>query len=107
MPFSPDEYEVKPDLSLDGFIRWAEQQDPTRTYDGESSVACVFCQWLTAETGQPVVYEAYTAAGRRGAYGHSDWDKRFDLSQWEMSVARPLPHTIGAALSRAKALRGS
>jgi hypothetical protein len=109
MPFdlSPEfETEVKPDVfSLAGLIAWLEKQNPAQTYPHYSAFDCVFCRWLTAETGKQIIYGGDNSYGF-GAFqkGDLNWREVFPAARYEKLIARTGPFTYGAALSRAQEL---
>jgi hypothetical protein len=83
--------------SLDGLIAWLETKDPSEKYDwGNCDGACLVHQYLTS-------------CGIR----QRDWSSFYFKTQSPLGDDQPTciafqsPHTFGAALSRARAVRDS
>ena len=96
MPYDGTNFEVKPDLSLDGLIEWLEGQEPETVYDyldtDRDGPGCLLMRW-------------HRACGR---HPHAESFPLYEGIFNDLhAVAMGKPHTYGAALSRARALRGA
>ncbi len=83
-----------PVVSLAGLIAWLERQPPTNTYIWESCSLCLIGKYLSAT---------------------ADHMTRISLGSYQevcggvleyMEIGRTEPHTMGAALERARAVQG-
>ena len=98
--------QTEPDVfSLDGLIAWLEKQPVGHSYIGDNATACILCQWVGEVIGQPVRHQ-WNNREDRHFYVSADGSTRVEMTHLEYPVARPQPHTFGAALSRARELRG-
>jgi hypothetical protein len=77
---------VKP--SLEGFIGWLEVQNPSITYTYMDTDRCLVAQYLASIGGHKITDYFAAQGGTTGS-----------------RIAVSTPHTFGAALERARALR--
>lgn len=103
MPFD----NTPPALDVNDLISWLETKDPTIPYCSSSGSNCLICQWLSARTGEVVVYRrgAYRRGAVEGVYESPS--RCFDMRALETTVARPnyqpfARETFGGALDRAR-----
>ena len=87
-------------IGLDGLIDWLEGQDPETEYDYGQSRECLMTVYGHAVGQLGISFSPCQPDDQRRP---KDWVMSLDL--WD--VARTRPFTYGAALSRAKALRGA
>lgn len=78
--------------TLTGFIAWLEQQNPDDTYNYTDPNSCAIARYCES-------------------IGKTYWDARMHdddmVFEWNVRIAAPGKHTFGAALKRARELRGT
>jgi hypothetical protein len=111
MPFDANpirEVETKPEpFTLDSLIGWLETKNPTETYCWMKTGKCLFALYGEFVTGVSRNAGAYALAveGFWKVPIHEILERR--LGEPLCGVASLSPHTFGAALTRARALRAS
>lgn len=93
-------------FTLDHLIAWLEKRDPDEWYKFTSVRMCMLGQY-TYENGGKI---CYSYDNLDGVSKYSVGDRSLPLNDLANGipihrVARELPHTFGAALERARALR--